>query len=383
MHLLKETGKSMDNGRKWFIMTSPDPKLVELKLLEENIQREKDGMPTFQYFIPYQFLKHRVADSNPEDEAEDGRFFNPMNRADVSANNQLRTALKRYIFIRSSDRDLEALLGGRENHDCYRTLWFYRDKNRNKLTVSDDAMGSFIDACCDRRINFEVWPCTDHIGENAEVVLNTTPFKGYRARVLEMRQDRKGFSLTVGIYVLQGTMYLRLPSLRLEDVLYEPKNADPVVRENNRYRLIEDVQRQLFGVMSRRMEGGRSEKSRHKDASLLDSLYNYRYRTFSGDAMRRKFRALMLLCAVLRGDRFGTEELVVEVKKELDGIESRPKSKMSVSVRAFLQSALYIATRDASYYKEAMEYFNAQKKLSEVQRELVEAMEKYEPTSIV
>ena len=65
----------MDNGRKWFIMTSPDPKLVELKLLEENIRREKDGMPTFQYFIPYQFLKHRVADSNPEDEAEDGRFF--------------------------------------------------------------------------------------------------------------------------------------------------------------------------------------------------------------------------------------------------------------------------------------------------------------------
>ena len=345
----------MDNGRKWFIMTSPDPKMVELRLLEENIAREKWGMPTFQYFIPYQFLKRRVADSNPEDEAEDGRFFNPMNRADVSANNQLRTALKRYIFIRSSDRDLEALLGGRENHDCYRTLWFYRDKNRNKLTVSDDAMG-----------------------ENAEVVLNTTPFKGYRARVLEMRQDRKGFSLTVGIYVLQGTMYLRLPSLRLEDVLYEPKNADPVVRENNRYRLIEDVQRQLFGVMSRRMEGGRSEKSRHKDASLLDSLYNYRYRTFSGDAMRRKFRALMLLCAVLRGDRFGTEELVVEVKKELDGIESRPKSKMSVSVRAFLQSVLYIATCDTSYYKEAMDYFNAQKKLSEVQRELVEAMEKYE-----
>ena len=371
----------MDNGRKWFIMTSPDPKMVELRLLEENISREKWGMPTFQYFIPYQFLKHRVADSNPEDEAEDGRFFNPMNREDVSANNQLRTALKRYIFIRSSDRDMDALLSGRENHDCYRTLWFYRDKNRNRLTVSDDAMGCFIDACCDRHINFEVWPCTDHIGENAEVVLNATPFKGCRARVLEVRQDKKGFSLTVGIRVLQGTMYLRLPSLRLEDVLYEPKNADPVVRENNRYRLVEDVQRQLFGIMGRRMKGGRSEKSVRKDTSLLDSLYNYRYHTFAGDAMRRKFRALMLLCAVLCGDKFGTEELVSEVKRELEGIERRPKSKMSVSVRAFLLSALYIATRDTLYYREAMEYFNAQKKLSEVQRELVEAMERYRTAS--
>ena len=128
----------MDNGRKWFIMTSPDPKF-------------------FQYFIPYRFLKHRVADGNPEDD----EFFNPVNRRDVEANNQLRNALKRYIFIRSDDRELETLLGGRESHDCYRTLWFYRDRNRNKLTVSDEAMERFIDACCDRRINFEVWPCTE------------------------------------------------------------------------------------------------------------------------------------------------------------------------------------------------------------------------------
>ena len=368
---MQKTGKDMDNGRKWFIMTSPDPKFVELKLLEENITREKWGMPAFQYFIPYRFLKHRVADGNPEDD----EFFNPVNRRDVEANNQLRNALKRYIFIRSDDRELETLLGGRESHDCYRTLWFYRDRNRNKLTVSDEAMERFIDACCDRRINFEVWPCTENIEENAEVVLNATPFKGYKARVLEVRQDRKGFSLTVGIRVLQGAMYLRLPSLRLEDVLYEPKTASPVVRENNRYRFIEDVQRQLLGILSRRTEGRRTEKSDKKDAAMLDSLYNYRYHTFASDAMRRKFRALMLLCAVLRGDPSGVSELSEKAKEELAGIEERPKSKMSVSVRAFLLAALYIATREETYRQEAMEYFRAQGKMSEAQKVLVGVME--------
>ena len=210
-------------------MTSPDPRLVEVRLLEENIRRERGGLSTFQYFIPYQFLKHRVADPNPDDVSGDGPY-NPLNRADVSANNQLRSALRRYIFIRSSDRELERFLEENSGRESCRTLWYYRDRDRNRLTVSDSAMGSFIDACCDRRIRFEVWPCVDHIGEGAEVVLNSTPFKGCRGRVLEVRQDRRGTTLTVGIRVLQGVFFLRLPSVRMEDVLYEPKDASPVVR---------------------------------------------------------------------------------------------------------------------------------------------------------
>ena len=228
-------------------MTSPDPRLVEVRLLEENIRRERGGLSTFQYFIPYQFLKHRVAAPNPDDMSGDGPY-NPLNRADVSANNQLRSALRRYIFIRSSDRELERFLEENSGRESCRTLWYYRDRDRNRLTVSDSAMGSFIDACCDRRIRFEVWPCVDHIGEGTEVVLNSTPFKGCRGRVLEVRQDRRGTTLTVGIRVLQGVFFLRLPSVRMEDVLYEPKDASPVVRENNRYKLVEDTQRQIFGV---------------------------------------------------------------------------------------------------------------------------------------
>ena len=373
---MQPTERHMSNARKWFIMTSPDPRLVEVRLLEENIRRERGGLSTFQYFIPYQFLKHRVADPNPDDMSGDGPY-NPLNRADVSANNQLRSALRRYIFIRSSDRELERFLEENSGRESCRTLWYYRDRDRNRLTVSDSAMGSFIDACCDRRIRFEVWPCVDHIGEGAEVVLNSTPFKGCRGRVLEVRQDRRGTTLTVGIRVLQGVFFLRLPSVRMEDVLYEPKDASPVVRENNRYKLVEDTQRQIFGVMSRRLGGVQTGKSRARDLSLLESLYNYRYRVFEGDAMRRKFKALMLLCALLLGDRDGTSDLVKDVRRELDEVDSRPRSKVSVSVRAFLLSALYLATKEPQYYKEAVEYFRVQEKLPEVQKQLVGFVEKW------
>ena len=96
--------------------------------------------------------------------------------------------------------------------------------------------------------------------------------------------------------------------------------------------------------------------------------------------MRRKFRALMLLCAVLRGDPSGVSELSEKAKEELAGIEERPKSKMSVSVRAFLLAALYIATREDTYREEAMEYFGGQGKMSEAQRVLVGVMEESRTT---
>ncbi|HJC93797.1 MAG TPA: hypothetical protein H9752_06290 [Candidatus Phocaeicola excrementigallinarum] len=98
---------------------------------------------------------------------------------------------------------------------------------------------------------------------------------------------------------------------------------------------------------------------------------------FEGDAIRRKFKALMLLCALLLGDRDGTADLVKDVRRELDEVDSRPRSKVSVSVRAFMLSALYLATKEPLYYKEAMEYFHSQEKLPEVQKQLVGFVEKW------
>ncbi len=355
----------------WYVMTSLDPKLVEEQLLEENIRREKNGKIPFQYFVPYQFLKRRIADKNPGDEGEDGNYFNPKNRVDVSSNNELRSALKRYIFIKSDAKDLEDLLSNAENKDFYRSLWYYRDRCRNKVTVRSGMMEQFINACCDKRMQFEVWPAIDGIEQNDEIVLNTTQFKGYKARVLEIRKGKNGCLLTVGFHLFHGAMLLKLPNLRPQDVLYEAKDSDSIVRETNRYKFLEDMQRKLFSVMNRRIKGGLSEKSIKKDASTLELLYNYRYRFFESDTMRRKFYALMLLCALLRGDVFGKSELTDKVKRELNVIEHQPDGKMPTDMRAYLQSVLYLATRERVYYDKAMSYFNMHSKPSATYKQLM------------
>ncbi len=361
----------------WYVMTSLDPKAIEEHLLEENIHRKEQGELPFQFFVPYRFLKRRISAAPSTEEFDDETYVNLHDRKEVSSNNELRAALKRYIFIKASGKDLDILLSTKENKDFYKTLWYYRDRSRNKVTVRHSVMEQFINACCDKRLQFEVWPAIEDIEQNDEVVLNTTQFKGYKARVLEIRKGKNGCQLTVGFHLFHGAMLLKLPNLRPQDVLYESKNSDGIIRETSCYKFLEDMQRKLFTIMNHRLKKDLSEKSRKKDICTLELLYNYRYRLFESDALRRKFYALMLLCAVLRGDVFGTSELAKKVKKELDIINLSAEGKMSIDLRAFLASCLYIATQEPLYKEEAMSYFRTHAKPSATHKQLMRFLTAY------
>lgn len=363
--------------RVWHILTALDPLGIETLLQEENTRCAQSQHPPFQYFVPYNFLKRRIANYlTPEEEAEKEEipapYFNPKNRSDVAANNELRSALKRYIFIKATSQELERLLTEKEQRQDYRTLWYYRDSARRPVTVSDNVMERFIDACCDKRIQFEVWPAIENIEENDEVVLNVTQFKGYKARVLEVHTDRQGdITLTVGFHLFQGAMLLKLPHLREQDLIFESKDATAATREANRYKFVEDTQRRLFAIWSRRASGQCSEKSFQRDVATLDLINTYRYRFFVSPTMRRKFKGLMLLCSLLRGDKDDVAQFTRQVEKEVQAINCQSEGKLCVDLRAFLQAMLFLATRQEAWRTQALAYFTSRPKLSETHRQLV------------
>lgn len=357
----------------WFIMTTPDPQAIESLLLEENIRRESHHQPPFQYFVPYSFLKRRVADVNPEDNAEESQYFNPKNRADVAANNELRSALKRYIFIKAIPHELETLLQSSDFKDGYRSLWYYRNHDRQRVTVSPSVMERFIDACCDKRLQFEVWPAIENIEENDEVVLNITQFKGYKARVLEVHTSRQGeISLTVGFHLFQGAMLLKLPHLRIQDLLFENKRANPATREANRYKFIEDTQRRLFTILEHRRRAKQSAASIQKDAATLELLNTYRYRFFISPVMRRKFHGLMLLCSYLRGDKTDCQTLAAQVHRDIEEIDRQPEGKSAIDLRAFLHAILFITTGNEQSRAAALAYLTRHPKPTETHQRLME-----------
>ena len=355
---------------RWYAMTSLDPQQTDAQLAEVNSMREVQGLSLFQRFIPYSFLKRRIANDNPEDESAKGNYFNPKNRRDVQANNQLRSILRRYIFIKASEADIEHLLTAAATAEQFRTLWFCHNKSRQRIIVPDKSMERFINACCDMRLQFEVWPAIKGLEKNEEVILNTTEFKGQHARVLEVRQVAGGnVELTVGFHIFDGTALVKLRHIRLKDVLSESKTASPATREANRYKFIEDTQRKVFTLMNRT-----TTSPTDKDIQLLEQLNSYRYRQFETPVLQAKYSALMLMCTVLSRDPYARTQFAERLETILQQLQAHPDDKRPRDIIAYVQSALYVATRHESYCDAAMTYYRSLPKLTATQRNLINFM---------
>lgn len=368
----------MNDGAKadaqWFIMTSLDPKDSEEQIKKENLRRSESVADSFQYFVPYQFLKRRIAnvelknqETSDETAEEEPTFYNPKNKADVVANNQIRSALRRYIFVKAPENELVNFLHGDWNRFTFNRLQFYLDKEHRRVTVSQQMMDKFIEACTDYKLQFELWPSVDDIRKNEQVILNTTAFRGEKAHILEVVHTKGGIKLTIGIDLFSGTMLLRLPNVSERDIIRKQKSTGRI-DEN---RLIESTQKSILAILSRRVHRKQTEESIPKDAATLDTIYNYRYHRIEGDAARRHFLALMLICAHLRRDSVGRSELTAMARRELELINARSESKAATDVRTYLQIALYIATGNPEYRTAAKEYIKEHEPKSKALRQFV------------
>ena len=66
--------------------------------------------------------------------------------------------------------------------------------------------------------------------------------------------------------------------------------------------------------------------------------------------------ALMLICARLRRDSIGQQELTKQVQDELTAINTKGDTGSATDTRAYLWIALYIATHDPTYRDAVKQY---------------------------
>ena len=365
---------------RWYVLTTLSPQATEQRLEAENAARIAQNHPfgTIQYFIPYQFLKRRHA-KGAGDSLSDGTPSIPRGQEDVRKNNQTRNALRRYIFLHAHESDLVEYLSGDWNRWGDNRVQFYLDRDRRKVTVPEQMMDKFIEACCDMQLHFELVPTLEGLSANEEVLLNTTPFRGEHARVLSIVHTPHGTRLTLGLNIFSGAMVLRLDDVRESDIIRHISPTDnchtkadvpdsPAIDERH---LTDTIQRRLLDILSRRVHGTQTDESRATDGESLADIYNYRYRLISQPAARRHFLALMLICAHLRKDKSGESELTAAAQSELAAIEARRSDKAATDVRAYLLAALYLSTGDAAYRDAAKTYIREHEPQSQPLRRLV------------
>ena len=341
-----------DMPLKWYVLTTLDPKDSEEHL----------SSATMPYFIPYQFLK-RHSTSLPH--VSDATV--PGSSTMVRANNEIRSILRRYVFVRSTEEQLSSFLHGDWNQYSNNRLQFFLDKARNKVTVHDSMMDRFMEACSDLRLRFEICTPLDDIETDEEVVLNTTPFRGERAKVLEVHHTPHGVDLTLGLQIFTGSIILRLTGVSERDIIrYESGN-----RKTDSRHLIDNMQRRLLQVLSRHVHGKHTPESLQRDHATLDLLSSLRPPLAKKASSARHFLALQLICAYLRKDDITCRELSEKAETALSIIEAEGQQKAGSDVQAYLNVALYIATGNPAYREAAKSYVKERQPSSQALRRFV------------
>lgn len=318
---------------QWFIMTSSDPQRIEEEFIRENLNRE-DEEP-YRTFIPGCFM-------------QSGQSLN-------GTVTEIEASLRRFVFVRSSVSRLQKLLTvhcGR-----FKDLWFYRNKQRSCITVPDAEMDLFIRYCSDTMLHYSLWPLTDDLKDKDEVVLLHHPmFQGRRLKVLGSKHTKDGIRLTVATELFGHSMSMVIEDIRPEDVA-QCLDSDSIRLDK---RLLQQVKYNIKAILERMTSAGYTDDSRRKDATQLEHLYNYRFRTFGNARSRRHFLAMMLVCARLRGDHQAVEQLAKKALEEIEQLnaeaESRKKGTSPSDALPYLQAALALATGDAASRNAAKEY---------------------------
>ena len=353
------------------MLTSRNPKDTELKLQLENNGRTAKHLPPFRFFVPYQFLRRHQPDSKTSaiDSTATGEH-----------SNQIRAALHRYIFVLAAEDDLADTLRHPWNQTEHR-LQFFHDRQGQRVTIPSDEMDRFMQACADERLSFELFPAVDEVEVGEEVRLIATPFSGRNVKILEKRHTRAGTRLTVEVQLFNAPVAVRLYNIKDEDLQYD--KVDARKQQSRDSKLVTGFQRQLIDILSRRINDKETPESRLADAATLDHIYHFHGHQFTSDPLRRRFLAMMLICAHLRHDTEATAELIDIVEHELNTINTQSESHAATDVRAYLHLALYLATGNPQFRTAAKQYVRDNGPKSEDLRRLLSLLCRREASRII
>lgn len=358
--------KTPNQEQSWYLLSSSNPRYSEEQLVKENLRRKEAGITVFEYFVPYQFLQRRQPGDQPSTLT--------LHSEPSAESNQIRAALRRYVFIRTSESDLVAMLHSAWNLVEHR-LQCFRTKQGQRVRISQGEMQVFQQACADERLKFEIWPAIDDVEENEEVMLLSTPFSGQRVRILKKHRTQNGIRLTVSVNIFSETLSVRLFNVKNEDVQYI--GDSPKRKVSKESALVSKFQHDLLDILSRRVNRKETEASARADAKTLDNIYAFRSRPIVSEVLGRRFLAMMLICAHLRHDVRGCSELVSRVNAELEAINARSESRAATDVRAYLHVALYLATGQPQYRAAAKSYVREHNPKSDDLRRFVSLISKH------
>ena len=337
---------------RWCILHHPDADLIgEIFSGKRRVQNLSDDshypLPPFEHFIPFGDLKKRPQERmvTPDDEY---KSYDAM--LDERA---LRNDLHHYIFICQPKEVVLQILDAPWNKVLRHRLFAYRDENGIPIEISNTEMERFKTIL--KRYDFQIvnGEPSDEVCEGDMVAIISGPMEGSEGQVQEIRERDGQVTLTVAFSMFQDKMRIAVPGISIADVRLRTPDAQQLLHDP----VIGHFEDELIELLCH-LHGKKGSKALNKeDQKRLRFLYQYSDIVFEdNDDNRKKFAALMLICAYLLNDKkevtrrtHQVEALLMSevgsLKSDLSPLTS-DLSPLTSELACYLTLALFIVKHD-------------------------------------
>ena len=341
----------------WHVLTYFDTERFMAWLDTENKKRLDEGDYLFEPFYPYDFLSKRKDSASPAVIQDD---------------------FQRIIFLRGKDNDINALIMSWNRQNEYK-LFRYHDTNGCPATVPEREMKEFFENCTRYRGYFEVCPPVEEIVSLDRVEILSGPFTGHEADVVKASHVNGKVNLQLTIKIASGLLHVKMKDVKSSQVVRIDSDFSGMIPDD----FIERAQNKILSVYEHRVkDAGKkvgdkaTDKEKEADVRKLNQAFHYNLYTVENKSAHAHFRALMLICAHLRYDKYAVEHIREEVLGLLRDMNQNSPSRVATDARAYLWIALYITTNDPSYRDAAKDYVRTHNPKSQKLRKFVYLMRK-------
>ena len=306
----KNESTVVSDQKRWCILRHPDADLIgEIFSGKRRVQNLSDDshypLPPFEHFIPFGDLKKRPVErmATPDDEY---KSYDAM--LDERA---LRNDLHHYIFICQPKEVVLQILDAPWNKVLRSRLYAYRDENGVPIEISNAEMERFKTVI--KRYDFQIvnGEPSDNVREGDMVTIISGPMEGSDGQIQAIRERDGQVLLTVVFSMFQDKMRIAVPGISISDVRLKTQDAQQLLQDP----VIGHFEDELIELLCH-LHGKKGSQALNKeDRQRLRFLYQYADIVFEdNDDNRKKFAALMLICAYLLNDKKEVQRRTEEVE---------------------------------------------------------------------
>ena len=287
-----------EDKKVWCILRHPDADLIgEIFSGKRKVYNTSPDstcpLPPFEYFIPFDDLKDRPVELKTAD--DEYKAYDAM--LDERA---LRNDLHHYIFICQPKEVVLQILDAPWNKVLRNRLYTYRDENGVPIEINNAEMERFKTVI--KRYDFQIvnGEPSDEVREGDMVTIISGPMEGSDGQVTQFRERDGQVLLTVVFSMFQDKMRIAVPGINIADVRLKAQDAQQLLQDP----VIGHFEDELIELLCHLHGKKGSHELNKEDRKRLRFLYQYSDMVFEdNDDNRKKFAALMLICAYLMNDK--------------------------------------------------------------------------------